>query len=85
MDCRLLGSSVYGLSQAKILECVAIPFSRGSSPPRDQTWVSYIADRFFTVSATREALCSQQEQDQELIVAQIRNSLLQNLGLNCRK
>ena len=54
MDCHLLGSSVYGLSQAKILEYVAIPFSRGSSPPGDQTWVSYIAGRFFTVSATRK-------------------------------
>ena len=56
MDCCLLGSSVYGLSQTKILDCVAISFSRGSSPPTDQTWVSYIAGRFFAVSATREAL-----------------------------
>ena len=37
------GSSVYGILQVKILEWVAIPFSRASSPPRDQTWVSYIA------------------------------------------
>ena len=36
------GSSVHGILQARILEWVAIPFSRGSSPPRDRTWVSCI-------------------------------------------
>ena len=56
MDCspRLPGSSVYGILQARILEWVAIPFSRGSFQPRDQTQVSSVADRFFTVWATRE-------------------------------
>ena len=44
------GSSVHGILQARILEWVAIPFSRGSSRPRDQTWVSCIAGRFFTIS-----------------------------------
>ena len=39
MDHRLLGSSVRGVSQARILEWVVIPFSRGSSQPRDQTWI----------------------------------------------
>ena len=48
-------SSVYGISQARILEWVAISFSRGSSQPRDPTQVSYIAGRFFTVCDTREA------------------------------
>ena len=48
------GSSAHGVLQARILEWVAVPFSRGSSPPRDQTWVSCIAGRFFTISATRE-------------------------------
>ena len=47
MDCSPLGSSVHGILQTRILECVAIPFSRGSSQPRDQTHVSCIADRFF--------------------------------------
>ena len=42
------GSSVHGISQARILEWVVISFSRGSSPIRDQTQVSYIANRFFT-------------------------------------
>ena len=43
MDSRLPGSSIREILQASILEWVAIPFSRGSSPPRDQTWVSCIA------------------------------------------
>ena len=55
VDYRPLGSSVHGILQARILEWVAIPFSRGSSWPRDQTWVSHIAGRFFIIWATREA------------------------------
>ena len=55
MDCRPPDSSVHGILQARILEWVAMPFSRGSSLPRDQTWVSCIAGRSFTVWATREA------------------------------
>ena len=49
--CSRPGSSVHGILQARILERVAIPFSRGSSQPRDQTWVSCIAGRFFTIWA----------------------------------
>ena len=48
MDCSLPVFSVHGLLQARILEWVVIPFSRGSSQPRDQTQVSRIAGRFFT-------------------------------------
>ena len=51
-----LSSSVHGILQARILEWVAVPFSRGSSWPRDQTWVSRIAGTFFTVWAIMEAL-----------------------------
>ena len=40
--------TVHGILQARILEWVAFPFSRGSSQSRDQTQVSYIAGRFFT-------------------------------------
>ena len=47
MDCSPPGSSVCGILQARILEWVAISSSRGSSQPRDQTWVSCIAGRFF--------------------------------------
>ena len=55
MDCSPPGSSVHGILQAKMLEWVAMPFSRGSSQPRDWTWVSCIAGGFFIVWATREA------------------------------
>ena len=48
-DCSPLGSSVHGILQARILEWVAIPFSRGSSQSRDQTEVSCIAGKFFAV------------------------------------
>jgi len=48
------GSSVRGILQARILEWVAIPFSRGSSWPSDWTWVSCITGRFFAIWATRE-------------------------------
>ena len=51
---RLPGSSVHGIFQAIVLEWIAISFSRGSSQPRDQTWVSPIVDRRFTIWATRE-------------------------------
>ena len=51
------GFSVDGILQARILEGVAIPFSGGSSQPKDWTWVSCIAGRFFTYWATREARC----------------------------
>ena len=55
MDCSPPGFSVHWVFQARVLEWVAILFSRGSSRPRDQTRVSCIAGRFFTVWATREA------------------------------
>ena len=55
MDCSLPGSSTMGTLQARILECVAMPSSRGSSQPWDRTQVSHIVDGFFTVWATREA------------------------------
>ena len=49
IDCSLLGSSVHGIFQARVLEWVAISFSRGSPQPRDRTQVSRIAGRHFTV------------------------------------
>ena len=55
-DCSPPGASVHGFLQARILGWVAIPFSRGSSQPRDRTWVSSIVGGFFTVCATREAV-----------------------------
>ena len=56
MNCSLPGSSVHGVLQARILEWVAIPFSRASSKPRNWIQVSCIAGGFFTIWATREAL-----------------------------
>ena len=54
MDCSSPGFSVHGIFQARILEWAAIFFSRGSSQSRDQTWASFIPDRYFTIWATRE-------------------------------
>ena len=48
MDCSLPGFSVHKIFQARILEWVAISFSRGSSRPRNRTRVSCIVGRFFT-------------------------------------
>ena len=45
-----------GILQARILEWVAMPSSKGSSQPRDWTQVSHIAGRFFTVWTTKESL-----------------------------
>ena len=56
MGCNPPGSSVHGILQARILEWVAISFSRRSSQPRNRSQVPHIAGRFFTSRATREAL-----------------------------
>ena len=69
MDCSLPGSSVRGILQARILEWVAIPFSRASSQPRDGTQVSCTAAGFFNVWAARE----------EHIVAIVNNAAM-NMG-----
>ena len=54
MDCSLPGFSVHGILQERILEWVAVSFSRGSSQPRNQTQISCIAGRFFTDWAIKE-------------------------------
>ena len=48
IDCGPRGSSVHGILQVRVLAWVAMPSSRGSSQPRDQTHISCIAGRFFT-------------------------------------
>ena len=58
VDCSLSGSSVHGVFQARILERVAISFSRRSSWPRDWTQVSHIVGRRFTVWAHQGSLYS---------------------------
>ena len=55
MDYSPLGSSAHGILQARILEWIAIPSSRGSSQPKDWTQVSCITAGFFTLWATQEA------------------------------
>ena len=57
VDCNLPGSSVHGILQARILQWVVRPSSRGSSWPRGRTCISYATweGRFFTTSATWEA------------------------------
>ena len=49
MDCSLPGSSIHGIFQARVLEWIAISFSRGSSQPRDRAQVSHTVDRRFTI------------------------------------
>ena len=52
MDYSLPSSSIHVIFQARILKWVTIPFSKGSSWPMDQTWISHITGRFFTIWAT---------------------------------
>ena len=56
VDCSRPSSSIHGILQARILEWVAISFSRRSSQPRDWTQVSHIVGRRFTIWATREVI-----------------------------
>ena len=69
-DCSLTGSSVHGIFQAKILEWVAISFSRRSSRPRNWTRVSLIVGRCFTIWATREAQAKADEVSENIYVSQ---------------
>ena len=55
MDCSPPDSSAHGNFQARILQWVAISFSRGSSQPKDQTRISCTAGQFFYDTATEEA------------------------------
>ena len=58
LDCSSLGSSVYGILQARILEWIAIPVSRGFSWPRDWIQVSCTEGRIFIIWVTREYMRS---------------------------
>ena len=61
MDCRLPGSSVHGIFQERILQWVAISYSRGSSQPRNWTCVSCIGRRIFYQYATWDSLWKQNQ------------------------
>ena len=65
--CDRIDSTVHGILQARILEWVAFPFSRGSSQPRDWAQVSGIAGEFFTSWAMREALSMWSECDCKIV------------------
>ena len=88
VDCSPLGFSIHGILQARILEWVAISFSRGSSWSRDQTQVSCIAGRCFNLWATREAHHPGGSMMQsglellyrELLFVKIRNRVTNNIG-----
>ena len=66
MNCCKPDSSVHRILEARILEWVAIPFTRGSSWPRDRTQVSRTVGRFFTAWTTREDQCFQLTCDKRL-------------------
>ena len=82
MDGSLPGSAVHGIFQARILEWAAISFSRASSQPRDRTRVSCIANRHFTVWATREA---SKEELKSLLMKAKEESEKAGLKLNIQK
>ena len=87
MDCSLPGSSIHGILQARVLEWVAISFSRGSSWPRDRTQVSCIAGRRFTLWATREARRWVQKRSShsvEYYIAMIRKKTLTCNNMNIK-
>ena len=69
IDCSPPGSSVHGILQARILEWAAISFSRGSSPPRDQTRISYmspaLAGGFFITGTTWDPVSVPEGKSQE--------------------
>ena len=75
MDCSPPGSSVFGIFQARILEWVAIPCSRGSSLPRDWTHISCIARQILYCWSTREA-----PQKKKKIVVDLSNRILCQSG-----
>ena len=79
VDCSPPSSSVHGILQARILEWVAISFSRGSSRPRDRTHVSHIAGRWFNLCTTREALYMVLIINEEVISKRVVESWLYHL------
>ena len=81
MDYSPPGSSVHGLLQVRMLEWVAIPFSRGSSQPRDWTWVSSTAGRFFTDWATRGAQAQNRAQHSQSQTRREKETFSGNSGL----
>ena len=78
MDYSSPGSSIHGILQSRKLEWAAMPFSRGSSPSRDRTFVSCIAGGFFTIEPPGKPRGSEQGQNEFWRVGFIWQNLLQN-------
>ena len=78
MDYSRPGASVHGILQARILEWVAMPSSRGSSQASDRTQVSHIAGGFLTSWATREARETHTQPQEEKFTWKISGSILCN-------
>ena len=92
--CHAMDYTVHGILQARILEWVAVPSSRGSSQPRDRTQVSCIAGEFFTSWATREAqrkikrsikyiqhlLCAKYQRHWDISVSEVKTPSLSELN-----
>ena len=80
MDCSLPGSSVHRILEARILDWIAISFSKESSQSRDWTWITCIASRLFTVWATREVLRYQHFTSRVKVIMFIEELWLQRNG-----
>ena len=76
MGCSPPGSSVHGIFQARVLEWVANSFSRGSSPPRDQTRISHIAGGRLTIWATMKPSQVMTCQFQDWVIKSVTSILL---------
>ena len=83
MDYILPGFSVHGIFQARVLEWVAISFSRGSSRHKDWTRVSCIAGRCFTLWVTREATKGRWRKWQKSAAATVDALILIEVGSKC--
>ena len=77
--CDPVDYTVHGTLQARILEWVAFPFTRGSSQLRDQTQVSRIEGRFFTRWATREAQNTQKNYTKKILITDNHNGVITHL------
>ena len=80
IDCSSPESSAHWILQARILEWVTVPFSKGSSRPRDRTRVSFIAGRFSTVCTTKEACANFSDLKSPLCPQKLRGIRLSTRG-----
>ena len=84
IDWGLSGSSIHGIFQARVLEWIAIAFSKGSSWPRDQTRVSRIAGKHFTIWATT-TLMAESEEELKSLSMKVEDGEKASLKFNIKK